>query len=211
MARFVDDWQRALRNREFRSQLLVTLAVLVVTLLLLRSFMSYIGARMGAVLEDPVLGLFPPASFAWVTFSLIYAGFLLGIASLVVHPFSFLLALRAAVIVIILRAVCQFFLPIDPPPDAIPLADPFIRIPGFRPVIARDLFFSWHTALLTLLVFVVQWRDLKIILVLLTLIVSVLMLVQHAHYTIDLLAAPCFAYAAYGLAKWISVQEVRAR
>jgi len=211
MAKYVDNWRRALRSREFRDQLLVTLAALLVALLLMRAFMSYIGARMGAVIHDPVLGLFAPASLPWITFSLIYAGFLLGIVSLFVYPFSLLLALRALVLLMILRAVCQFFLPLDPPVDAIPLADPFIQMPGFRPVIARDLFFSWHTALLALLAFVTQWKDLKIILALLALIVSVLMLAQHAHYTIDLLVAPCFAYAAYGLAKWISVQEVPGR
>jgi hypothetical protein len=211
MSNFVDGWRRALRSREFRDQLLVTLGVLLVTILLLRAFLGYIGARMGAVLHDSLLDLFAPASFAWITFSLIYAGFLLGIASLFAYPFSLLLALRALVVLIILRAVCQYFLPLDPPSDAIPLADPFLRIPGFRHVLARDLFFAWHTALLFLLAFVTMWRDLKIILALIALVVSALMLLQHAHYTIDLVAAPCFAYAAYGLAQLISVQEVAGR
>jgi hypothetical protein len=211
MANFVDSWRRALRSGGFRDQLLITLAALVVTVLLLRAFMNYIGARMGAVLHDPILDLFPPSSFVWITFSLIYAGYLLGIVSLFARPFSLLLALRALVVLTILRAVCQFFLPLDPPTDAIPLADPFIQIPGFRPVLPRDLFFSWQTALLALLAFVTQWRDLKIVLAFLAVIVSALMLVQHAHYTIDLVAAPCFAYAAYGLAKSISVQEVAGR
>jgi hypothetical protein len=211
MSNFVDGWRRALRSREFRDQILVTLAVLVVTGLLLRAFLDYIGARMGAVLHDPLLELFAPASYAWITFSLIYAGFLLGIASLFAYPFSLLLALRALVVLIVLRAICQYFLPLDPPADAIPLADPFIRIPGFRHVLVRDLFFSWHTALLFLFAFVTRWKDLKIILAILAVVVSGLMLLQHAHYTIDLVAAPCFAYAAYGLGQLISVQEVHGR
>jgi len=211
MSKFTDGWRRALRSREFRDQLFLTFAALLVAVLLLRAFMSYIGARMGAILHDPLLDLFTPASFVWITFSLIYAGFLLGIVSLVVHPFSLLLALRAFVVLILLRAICQFFLPLDPPADAIPLADPFIRFPGFRPVLARDLFFSWHTAFLALLAFVTQWKDLKAVLSLLALIVSVLMLLQHAHYTIDLIAAPCFAYASYGLARSITVQEIAPR
>ena len=211
MVKFVNEWRGAFRRGEFRDQFFVTMAALLVTVLLMRAFMSYIGARMGAILHDPVLGLFPPVSFTWITFTLVYAGFLLGFVSLTARPFSFLLALRALVVLMLIRGICQFFLPLDPPPDAIPLADPFIRVPGFRPVIARDLFFSWHTSLLALLAFVIQWRDLKIILGILALIVSVLMLLQHAHYTIDLVAAPCFAYAAYGIAKAVSVQEVARR
>jgi len=209
MITFVSDWRKAFRSREFRDQFLVTLAALLVTVILMRAFMGYIGARMGAVLRDPVLELFAPASVAWVMFSLIYAGILLGVVSLSVRPFSILLALRALVVLIVLRAVCQYFLPLDPPPDAIPLADPFIRIPGFRHVIVRDLFFSWHTALLALLAFATAWKDLKVILGVLALLVSGLMLLQHAHYTIDLIAAPCFAYVAYGLARTVTVSEVK--
>lgn len=211
MAKFVDNWRRALRRKEFKDQLLVTLAALLVTILLMRAFMNYIGARMGAVLDDPILGLFTPEAFPLITFSVIYSGFLLGIVFLSLRPFSLLAALRALVVLIFLRAICQFFLPLDPPSDAIPLADPFIRIPGFRPVVPRDLFFSWHTALLTLLAFVSQGKDLKIIFVIFALIVSVLMLLQHAHYTIDILTAPCFAYAACGLARWFTVQEFARR
>jgi hypothetical protein len=211
MAKFVDSWRRALRNRHFTDQLLVTLAALLVAILLMRAFMNYTGARMGAVLSDPLLDLFIPEAFPLITFSFVYAGFLLGIVFLFVRPFSLLLVLRAMVVLIFLRAICQFFLPLDPPPDAIPLADPFIRIPGFRHVAPRDLFFSWHTALLTLLAFVTQGRDLKIIFAVFALIVSVLMLLQHAHYTIDIIAAPCFSYAACGLARWFTVQEFAAR
>jgi hypothetical protein len=209
MTTFFTDWQKAFRSREYRDQFLVTLAALVVTIILMRSFMGFIGARMGAVLRDPVIELFRPASVPWVMFSLIYAGFLLGLVSLSVRPFSVLLALRALVVLIVLRALCQYFLPLDPPADAIPLADPFINVPGFRHVIVRDLFFSWHTALLALLAFATAWRDLKVILGVLAFIVSGLMLLQHAHYMIDLIAAPCFAYVAYGLAKAVTVSEVK--
>ena len=64
---------------------------------------------------------------------------------------------------------------------------------------------------MTLLAFVTQGRDMKIILAVFALIVSVLMLLQHAHYTIDIIAAPCFAYAACGLARWFTVQEFAGR
>ena len=69
-----NEWRGAFRRREFRDQFFVTLAALLVTVLLMRAFVSYIGARMGAILHDHVLGLFPPVSFTCRTFTLVYAG-----------------------------------------------------------------------------------------------------------------------------------------
>ena len=208
MPHFIEGWRRAFRSREFRDQGLVTLAALAVTLVLMGAFLNFIGARMGPVLDDPVLPLLPDANLLWITFTLIYAGFLIGLISLAMSPFSLLLALRACVVLLVLRAICLWLLPLDPPAGAVSLVDPFLRAPGFPRVPVRDLFFSWHAALLSLLAFTSHWRDLKVVFALLTVAVSALMLVQHAHYTIDLVAAPCFAYASYGFARWVTVEEV---
>jgi len=205
---FIQGWRRALKSREFRDQFLVTLAALAVTLVLLSAFLNFIGARMGPVVDDPVLALIPGANLLWITFTLIYAGFLIGVVSLALSPFSLLLALRALVVLLFLHALCLWLLPLDPPAGAVSLVDPFIRAPGFPRVPVRDLFFSWHIGLLSILAFTSHWRDLKIVFASLTVAVSVLMLIQHAHYTIDLVAAPCFAYASCGFARWITVEEV---
>jgi membrane-associated phospholipid phosphatase len=63
------------------------------------------------------------------------------------------------------------------------------------------LFFSGHTANLALLAFMVDIKWLKYILGICTFIVAVLLLVQHVHYTIDVLVAPFAAYISYKLAK----------
>ena len=33
-------------------------------------------------------------------------------------------------------------------------------------------------------------------------------LMQHSHYTIYIIAAPCFTYVAFSVAKWMTVEEV---
>jgi len=208
MSHFIQSWRRAFRSREFRDQFLLTIGTLAVTLVLLSAFLEFIGARMGPVLDDPILPLIPGANLLWITFSLIYAGFLIGFVSLILSPFSLLLALRALVVLLVLRAVCLWLLPLDPPAGAVALIDPFLRAIGYSRIPARDLFFSWHIALLSLLAFTSRWNDLKIVFVSLAVAVSALMLIQHAHYAIDLVAAPCFAYASCGFARWITVEEV---
>jgi hypothetical protein len=204
----ITSWRSALRGGVYRDQLIVSIIVLAITLLLTGSFLNYIGARMGVVLHDPLLGLFPPINFKWITFSLIYSGIVFGFIYLLLYPYSLLLALRALIVLIILRVVCLYLVPLDPPADVIPLADPFIRLPGIRPVIERDLFFSWQTATVALFAFAARWKDMKIIFSCVAFAISILLLLQHAHYTIDIIAAPCFAYVAYNIAKGLTVQEV---
>jgi hypothetical protein len=206
--RIVNSWRSALRGRDYRAQLIASIIVLAVILPLMGSFLNYVGARMGTVLHDPLLGLFPPVDFKWITFSLIYSGIVFGFVSLLLYPYSLLLALRALIALVVLRVVCLYLVPLDPPPDVIPLVDPFIRLPGIRHVIVRDLFFSWQTAMLALFAFTARWKDMKIIFACVAFAVSILLLLQHSHYTIDIIAAPCFAYVACSLAKWVTVQEV---
>jgi hypothetical protein len=204
----IKSWRSALRSGVYRDQLIASIIVLAITLILTGSFLNYIGARMGVMLQDPVLRLFPPVNFKWITFSVIYSGIVFGFVSLLLYPYSLLLALRALIVLFIMRVACLSLVPLDPPADFIPLVDPFIRLPGIRTVIERDLFFSWQTAIMSLFVFTARWKDMKIIFSCVAFAVSALLLLQHAHYTIDIIAAPCFTYVAYTIAKSLTVQEV---
>ncbi|MEW6511081.1 MAG: hypothetical protein AB1428_09010 [Bacteroidota bacterium] len=204
----VKTWRTALRGRVYRDQLITSVVVLAVAVPLTGSFLNYIGARMGTVLHDPLLELFPPVDFKWITFGLIYAGLGFGVIFLLLHPYALLLALRGLIVLIGIRVVCLLLVPLDPPDASIPLVDPFVQLPGIRAVNARDLFFSWQVAIMALFVFTARWNDMKIIFTCVAVAVSALLLLQHAHYTIDIIAAPCFAYVAFAIARWRTVQEV---
>jgi len=194
--------------RDFRDQFFVSLIASLIAFILMLVFLEYVETRNGIALDDPFLPVFSPTDLRWITFSLIYSGMLLGLVSLCLYPFSLLLALRTFVVMSLLRIACLYLLPLGPPPGMIPLADPFIQLPGVPQVFTRDLFFSWQIATLAILVFTAQWRDMRIIFSCVAVAVAVLLLLQHVHYTIDLVAAPCFAYVAYGFAKWLTIEEV---
>jgi membrane-associated phospholipid phosphatase len=84
------------------------------------------------------------------------------------------------------------------------LNDPFVQFFGSGDVLTKDLFFSGHTATLFLLFLISEKKYLKIIFLLCTILVGIAVLLQHVHYTIDVLAAPFFAYASYKLAAVIN-------
>ena len=207
MASVIDGWRTALRNRMFRNQLFLSFAALLILIFLLRVFLEYAEARIGTAVRDPLLQFLPTLDVTLITYSLIYSGLLLGVVSVCLSPYTFILAVRALAVMALLRIVCLYLLPLDPPAGALPLADPIIPWPFFSPPLTRDLFFSGYGGLMALFALTVRWRDMKIIFWGACCAISLLLLLQHAHYTIDVVAAPCFAYVAYGAAQWGSIKE----
>jgi hypothetical protein len=211
MLKIVDNWSAAWRSRFFREQFLFSALALLAAFVVMRFFIAYVERRGGIGLPDPVLSLFTAIDLKWITYSIVYSSVVLGAVSLATYPHSFLLAIRAAVLLVGLRIVFLFLLPLDPPPGCIPLVDPFIRTAALSPATSRDLFFSWHTALICLFAFSARYNDMKLVFFCAAALVSVLFLLQHVHYVIDIVAAPCFAYVAYGIARSNTMRESPAK
>jgi len=92
----------------------------------------------------------------------------------------------------------MYLVPLEPPIGIIPLRDPFVEGAFYdNKVLVKDLFFSGHTSNMVLLTLFMDIKWIKIILVFASAAVAYLLLVQHVHYAIDIIAAPFFAYLAY--------------
>ena len=203
-------WRQAWTDRGFRARLLLTPPALVATLAALAALVKWVEHRPGAVLRDPVLALLPARDVTWPVFALIYVGILTAVALLVRRPVRLLLGVQAYVVMALLRIVVMWATPLDPPPGMIVLADPLVEgFGGAAKPLTRDLFFSGHTSTLFLLALAVPGRGAKVLFVACTLGVASLVLVQHVHYAVDVLAAPPFAYAAWRLARagWPSIVD----
>ena len=108
--------------------------------------------------------------------------------------------LQALCLLLALRIVCLYFIPLDPKETIIPLEDPFLGMFFYQgAVITKDLFFSGHVSIMTLLCIAIPFRPLKYIFMLATVLVAILILVQHVHYTIDVITAPFVALMCFSL------------
>ncbi|HEX3386290.1 MAG TPA: phosphatase PAP2-related protein, partial [Mucilaginibacter sp.] len=67
----------------------------------------------------------------------------------------------------------------------------------------KDLFFSGHTSTMVLIYLCLQKRTDKLIALIAAFAVACLLLVQHIHYTIDVLAAPVVVYPCYRLTRYL--------
>jgi hypothetical protein len=186
----------------FRGRFLITLVLLVAILALLGQFLTGIEQRSGVMFPDPILAVLPPADLTWLIFALIYGALVLAIVYMVRHPARLMLALQSYMLLALSRMVAMFLLPLDPPAGMIPLVDPLVELFGSGgTTLSRDLFFSGHTSTLFLLALVIPNRKLSAVFLLCTALVGCAVLVQHVHYSIDVLAAPFFTYACFAAAR----------
>ncbi len=193
-------WRERWKQPGFRLELLLTVPVLVLVLHTLASFLTYVEARQGVVLPDPFLSLFQPRDFTWITFAVIYGGILLGLLNLVSFPAHLVLAMQSYIVMALIRIAAMYLAPLEPPPDTILLRDPLVEVFGTGTVLTKDLFFSGHTATMMILALTAPQPWLKKLFLACTAAVAVLVLWQHVHYSIDVVVAPAFAFAAYRIA-----------
>ncbi|WP_426489589.1 phosphatase PAP2-related protein [Hymenobacter sp. 102] len=195
-------WPAAWRHPVFRGQLGAVVALLLLLASQLPRYFAWVQARPGRILPDPVLTALPAHDVSGPTFAVIYLGIGLGVVTLLPRPLRLLRALWAYLGLHLLRCLTLYLLPLEPPPGLVLLRDPLVdRLIYAAPApITKDLFFSGHTATLLLLALAVPagWR--RQVLLAGTVAIGTLVLVQHAHYTYDVLAAPLFV----GLAWWLS-------
>jgi len=197
--RIAATWKSAWQDPATRRGILITLPLLIVTLSTLARFLQEVERRPGVVVSDPVLALFTPHDVTWLTFLLIYAGLLGAIAILMRDPRRLLLAIHAYIIMVFFRMCAMSLLPLEPPQAMIPLTDPFVEFFGTGVRLNKDLFFSGHTSTLFLLSLSMQSRRWQGVFFFCTAAVACCVLIQHAHYTVDVFVAPFVAYASYRL------------
>jgi membrane-associated phospholipid phosphatase len=95
--------------------------------------------------------------------------------------------------------------PLNPPVGLIPLIDPISNAFYGKTYITKDLFYSGHTSSIFLIFLCLRRRWDRLFTLIGTLLVGFLLLVQHVHYTIDVLGAFVFTYPLYWLGKRIAL------
>ncbi len=193
-------WKDLLGNRREVIVTVITLVVLVATLTSYASFLKGIELRPGLAFRDPLHTLIGPVDLTWPIFLILYGALIGAIGLLVRQPIVLFRAIRAYTILVALRMLCMWMLPLDPPSTMIALSDPIVQLftTEGASTLTRDLFFSGHTATLVLIGAVVPNKTFRRVYYGLAVVIAVMVLAQHVHYTIDVLVAPMAAFfAAY--------------
>ena len=194
------NWSSAWKLPSFKWKFWTGMLIFAGILIALPFFFQYIEARNGFVFTDIFLQWIPAHNVSVAVFFLIWSCCILLVIRIWRDPMMLLLMLWAYNGVTLLRMACIGLISLNPPSGLIPLADPITNQFYGEHYITHDLFFSGHTTTVFLIFLCMRGKADRIYAFLASVILGILLLVQHVHYTIDVLAAPVFTYAVYKLA-----------
>lgn len=197
------NWQQCWQNKSFRIKLFIGFIFITAILLCFPFFFQYIEQREGVVISDAILNAVPSLDVSVPIFMLIWSCAFLMLLAVIKNPEILLTFLIAYIILCILRIISIVSFPLQAPPELVPLIDPLSNHFYGVPFITKDLFFSGHASTLFLMYLCQRNKVAKYYILLSSLSVAVLVLVQHIHYTIDVIFAFPFAFLCYRFAKYL--------
>lgn len=196
------NWKVFLKDKKNLFTFVVILIILIIVLSIFSNFLAFAESRQGVIIDDPILELFSPIDLTIPLFFMMYVLVIIAIANLMKHPRHLAFSFLAYSLMLLFRMSAMYTIPLDPPPSMIILKDPIVEAFSTGVPLTRDLFFSGHTATTFLIFLIVQGRGLKIIAFFIFFFTAIAVLLQHVHYTVDVLAAPFFTFCSYWIAEY---------
>lgn len=192
-------WKITWELSSFRMGVFFGMILLSLIAFMFPYFFQLIEERKGVVLDDYILRMLQPRDVSILIFLLLYSVIGLTIRRAVQDPAIFINFLWSYVLLCMARFLSISLVELEPPIGFVALRDPLSIVFYHTNEITKDLFFSGHTATLVLCgLCLVQKRD-KIIAFSASGIMALLLLIQHVHYTIDILAAVLFSFGLWYL------------
>lgn len=201
MTKFISAWKQYFSYRYAKVEFILTVIILIVTLSVFSRFLLFNESRQGAVIDDPLLKYFQAIDLNALLFFAIYSSLLIALISFSFDPDLLMTGIQTYILLVLFRMSAMFLIPLDPPEGCIDLQDPVVFVLGTGKKIVKDLFFSGHTSTAFLLFQTAKNKYLKIYFLLTTVTVGASVILQKAHYTIDVYAGLIFSFASYQIVK----------
>lgn len=202
-------WGTFLQKKYYRNEFIISIVSLAIVLFAFANFLNFNESRNGTTLADPLLRFYGAIDLTWLTFSLIYLSIVLVLFSLSRVPNRLVFTIQCYSLLLIIRMVMMFLIPLNPPQGMILLNDPFVQFFGTGQILTKDLFFSGHTATIFLFYLVSEKKIFKTFFLIATILIGASVLLQHVHYSIDVASAPIFAYVGYRLVYLMQTKKMK--
>ena len=199
-----DKWTQEWKLTAFRKRLFAVLVIIFIVVSVNPYFFNYIQQRNGIVLNDWLLNFIPQHDVSIPIFCILWSVILLAVCRAVQNPRFLIVAGWTVLLLFVSRIISITLVPLNLPKGLIYLHDPVTAMFYGNQLITKDLFYSGHTATMFLIFLCLENRYDKAYALFATVAIAILLLVQHVHYTIDIVAAPFFTYILYRLSKRIA-------
>jgi hypothetical protein len=215
------------KNRNLRETVFTTFLFGLISFLF-SWFLIYVENRDHYLGEfiDPFF-FWDPIDFSIPIFILTYGIIFSYITFHVKSPLKIVHFIQMIIFIVICRIISLTFIPFDAPllvestamaatkdgQTLIPLLDPILNNMIYHQDSSgtythHDLFFSGHTAKCLLAALLFENKKMKIFFITLTCIMATFLVLQHVHYSIDILFAPLVSFLAIYLhKKWVKLKS----
>ena len=197
-------WRFAWDYPAFRVKLLLGVFLMGLIVFYLQDFFTFIQTRNGVLIHDWFLEKLPARDVSLYIFLILYPASGLFFWRMRNNTMLCITALWGYVFLCIFRMLTISLIPLEAPLGLVHMSDPFSIIFYGSNLITKDLFFSGHTATLCLVGLCLENKKEKIGVFCGTAVLALLLLIQHVHYTADVIAAPFFSYFFWYLGKTIA-------
>lgn len=195
----LNTWQDAWSITMFKQKFIAGMTMFIGLLCFFPTFYQYIEQRNGYTNNDPFLHLIPAFDVSMPIFIVTWFMAVLIIMKAIQSPSIFMTYMYGFIFLNVARIICISLIPFNAPGDLIPISDPIANIFYGNRFITKDLFFSGHTATQFLCFLCLQKRLDRVLAIVATIVMGFLVLIQHVHFTLDVVCAPIFAYLCYVL------------
>lgn len=195
----VENWRIALQHKNIKYQFIITMLSYIFLFKYCRIVMTIFENRKGTQIHDPFLAQLPVIDASNVIFILTYSARAIFILSNLINPLRFIKGLQAYSLLLIMRTITIYLVPLEPPIGMIVLKDTvsnFFMNSNTGSYIVKDLFFSGHVSAVVLFFLIAENKLVKTKLLVLAFAIGTLILLQHVHYVMDVVAAPFFSFLA---------------
>lgn len=199
------NWLNAYDTSLKRIKLLTGTICIVAIINIMPSFFRNIEQRNGVLLNDWVLAHLPAYDVSVPIFAIIWSMGLLMMIRAFYNPSVCTTYIWTLVFVCIARFISITLVKLDPPVGMVPLVDPLSSYFYGHAAITRDLFFSGHTSTMVLIFLHLEKKSDKLIALVAAIVLMFLLLIQHIHYTMDVLAAPVIVYCLYRFSRALNL------
>ncbi|WP_395626357.1 phosphatase PAP2-related protein [Daejeonella sp.] len=187
-------WKSNWQSSDYRKKLVVGLILISFILLSLPFFYQAIEERNGISFNDYLLAWLPAYDLSLFIFAVIWSMALLTFSRFRQDPSIFLTFLWGFILINLSRFISIGLFPLNAPADLIPIHDPISNQFYGPKFITKDLFFSGHTAAMFLMFLCLKKKTDKILALIATIFIGIAVLLQHVHYTMDVVMAPVITY-----------------
>ncbi len=205
-------WKSFLSKKKNLLEVILTILFSTFFVFLFREFLVLVESwdhNLG-VFNDPLF-LFKPIDLSIPIFLFTYGTMGFFVFYHLKDPIKLINLIQIVVILLAFRGISLYFIRLDADPNMIVLQDPFLNTFIYQinektqMYNQHDLFFSGHTANLFLVSILYRNKKLKYIFLIVTFLMGTCLILQRAHYSIDVLFAPLFSLMALFLHRKIKV------